>query len=86
MENKDIKMSEKYDNISELKTGKNENGFIENDSLAKFVERDNYYCYDVNKFVLNRHLTTNLTQLYYDKLQVKRINNHVRFNGIKKPF
>lgn len=86
MANKDIKMSEKYDNISELKTEKNANGFIENDSLSKFVERDNFYCCDVNKFVLNRHLTSNLTQLYYDKLQVKRINNHVRFNGLKKPF
>ena len=86
MFDKSIKMSEKYDNISDLKTKKNENGFISNDSLAYFVERERNYCCDVNKFALNRCLTANLTNLYYKKLETKSENNFIRFHFLKKVF
>ena len=81
-----IRMSEKYDNICDLITEKNENGFIKNDSLSRFVERQKCYCADVNKFVLNRHLTTNLSNLYFRKLKHKRENSFVRTNFLKQEF
>lgn len=80
------KMSEKYDNICELKTEKNENGFIRNDSLSYIVERDRNYKSDVNSFVFNRHLTENLTELYDKKLKHRLVNNYIRFNCLKKVF
>ena len=80
------KMSEKYDNICELKTEKNENGFIRNDSLSYIVERDRNYKSDVNSFVFNRHLTQNLTELYDKKLKHRLVNNNIRFNCLKKVF
>ena len=86
MFDKSIKMSEKYDNIRDLKTEKNANGFISNDSLSYFVERERNYCCDVNKFTLNRCLTSNLTNLYYKKLKTKSENNFIRFNFLKKVF
>ena len=86
LNDKNIKMSEKYDNIKDLITGKNENGFIRNDSLSSFVERDRTYVSDVNRFVLNRHLTASLTDLYYKKLKNREENNFVRFHFLKKVF
>ena len=81
-----IKMCEKYDNIRDLMCVKNENGFIRNDTLAPFVERERNYYDDVNKFALNRCLTANLTNLYYNKLKTKSENNYVRFHFLKKVF
>lgn len=76
----DIEMVEKYDNIKDLQCSKNINGFIRNDSLVRFVETKRNYQPDSNKFVSQRHLTSQLTELYYRKMYHRSVNSAIRSN------
>lgn len=80
MANDDIAMCEKYDNIKDLICEKNKNGFIRNDSLVRFVEKNSNYEPDSNKFRFNRELSSSLTSLYYKKLYHKSVNSFIRSN------